>query len=250
MQAIKLICPECQRENEPERIYCHDCGARLDRSASASRVAPKETLKQTQRRVRHLFDPTSARIRYALIRFGKVLGGAFALALVVQMISPPDSLPPTKDGLGVSQMSLELEDAINYHRPAQLQYSEEQADEHLRSALKTKQSMLNKPFLEFKRALAEFRNGLFSITVERSLFGYSLYTKSSYAVQVANGKTTISNKGGSIGRLPIHPLIMKHTDLIFEDVWSALDRDRKLVAKMGAIEFHDKAVTLITPPVR
>ena len=37
---IKLVCPECQRQNEPERIYCHDCGARLDRSALA-KVAPK-----------------------------------------------------------------------------------------------------------------------------------------------------------------------------------------------------------------
>src|SRR6516225_2034765 len=32
---IQLTCPDCQRENEAERIYCHDCGARLDRSALA-----------------------------------------------------------------------------------------------------------------------------------------------------------------------------------------------------------------------
>ena len=47
-QMIKLVCPECQRQNEPERIYCHDCGARLDRSALA-KVAPKmEAPEQTQ----------------------------------------------------------------------------------------------------------------------------------------------------------------------------------------------------------
>ena len=37
-------------------------------------------------------------------------------------------------------------------------------------------------------------------------------------------------------------------NIIFADLWSALDRDRKLVAKMAAIEFHDKAVTLVVPP--
>ena len=29
---ITLVCPDCQHENEPQRIYCHSCGARLDRS--------------------------------------------------------------------------------------------------------------------------------------------------------------------------------------------------------------------------
>ena len=27
-----IICPDCRNENEFERIYCHDCGAKLDRS--------------------------------------------------------------------------------------------------------------------------------------------------------------------------------------------------------------------------
>ena len=28
----KLVCTDCQHENELERIYCHNCGARLDRT--------------------------------------------------------------------------------------------------------------------------------------------------------------------------------------------------------------------------
>jgi len=244
---IKLICPECQRDNEAERIYCHDCGARLDRSVASSRMEKKESLKETQRRVRSMFDPRAAKMRHLLFRFCKLVGAACGVAVVVQMILPPDLPPPAKEGLGISQVSMDLENAINSRQPAQLQYSEEQADEHLRYALKPKQSALNKPFLEFKRAIAEFREGLFSITVERSLFGFSLYTSSRYAVQLGQGKTTIANKGGSIGRLPIHPAIMQYMNVIFADLWSALDRDRKLVAKMGAIQFHDKAVTLMSP---
>lgn len=59
--APKLLCPECQRENESERVYCHDCGARLDRSA----VAPtKEPPKDTHKRLKKFFDPQRARIRY------------------------------------------------------------------------------------------------------------------------------------------------------------------------------------------
>ena len=55
--------------------------------------------------------------------------------------------------------------------------------------------------------------------------------------------------GGWIGRLPVHPAIMKYGDIIFADLWSALDRERKLVTKMAGVSFHDGGVT-ITPPTR
>ena len=42
----KLICPECQHENEPERMYCHSCGARLDRSKLAPTTAAVDDLRQ------------------------------------------------------------------------------------------------------------------------------------------------------------------------------------------------------------
>jgi hypothetical protein len=80
--------------------------------------------------------------------------------------------------------------------------------------------------------------------VERSFFGWSLYTSTAHTVRLGEGKPIISNKGGRLGRLFIHPAIMQFGDVIFADVWSALDRERKLVSKMGAIEFHDKSVTL------
>ena len=40
---------------------------------------------------------------------------------------------------------------------------------------------------------------------------------------------------------------MQLIGFIFADLWSALERERKLVAKMGAIEFHEKSVLLSVP---
>ena len=31
----KLTCGQCGYENEPERVYCHNCGTKLDRSVSS-----------------------------------------------------------------------------------------------------------------------------------------------------------------------------------------------------------------------
>ena len=65
---MKLICPECRHENEIERIYCHECGARLDRSKVAKTEAQAEDPKETQRRLRALLDARGARLRYRLNR--------------------------------------------------------------------------------------------------------------------------------------------------------------------------------------
>jgi len=54
---MKLVCPECRRENEPERIYCHDCGARLDRSSLAKEKSKEEDPKATQKRLKAMLDP-------------------------------------------------------------------------------------------------------------------------------------------------------------------------------------------------
>lgn len=241
---IKLVCPECQRQNEPERIYCHDCGARLDRSALA-KVAPKgEDAKETQRRLRAMLDPGRLKMRLMFFKISKLILGAGALAVLIQMLLPPEA-PERGKTVELQQINLDLENATISHGAAPLQYTEVQANAYLVNVLKSKQAALSK-LLQFERALVNFDEGVCRITTERSLVGFSVFHAISYNVTLQNGALTASNNGGSIGRMPIHPMIMKFGDILFTDLWTALDREKKLVAKMGAIEFHPKAV-ILTP---
>jgi hypothetical protein len=241
---IKLVCPECQRQNEPERIYCHDCGARLNRSALA-KVAPKqEDPKQTQRRLKQLLDPGRLKMRLLFFKISKIILGACALAAFIEMLLPPIYLPERVKNVELQQINLDLENATISHSTAPLQYTEEQVNAYLVNVAKTKKAALNK-YLEFERALVKFNEGVCRITAERSLFGFSVFTAISYNVALQNGTLTASNNGGSIGRMPIHPMLMKYGDILFSDVWRALDREKKLVAKMDAIEFHPQLVILI-----
>jgi len=241
---IKLVCPECRRENEPERIYCHDCGARLDRTALA-KIAPKgEDAKDTQRRLKAMLDPQRAKIRHLFFKTSKMILGALATAALIQMLLPPDLPPRAKSGEFPPQINLDLENALLNHQTAPLQYTEAQVNAYLGSALKSKQAALNK-YLNFERAVANFDETVCKITAERSLFGYSVYTSTSAKVTVQNGTINATNLGGTIGRLPIHPLLMKYSDVLFADLWGALDRERKSVAKMATIEFHPQAVVLV-----
>jgi hypothetical protein len=241
---IKLVCPECRRENEAERIYCHDCGARLDRT-SLAKVAPKsEDASETRRRLQMMLDPQRAKIRHIFFKTSKVILGALATAAIIQMILPPDVPPRPKTGDFPPQITLDMENAALNHGAPPLQYTEAQVNAYLISALKSKQAALNNAVLQFERAFVKFDENVCAITAERSLFGFSLFTTTSSKVSLQNGTLTAANNGGSIGRMPIHPMLMKYADLLFSDLWAALDRERKAVSKMGGIEFHPQAVVL------
>jgi hypothetical protein len=244
---IKLICPECRRENEAERIYCHDCGARLDRSALA-KVAPKgEDAKETQRRLRTMLDPQRAKMRLMFFKISKLVLGAFFAAAVIQMLVPPEAPERPKSGDFPPQINLDIENATMNQNSPPLQYTEAQVNAYLGSALRSKQAALSK-MLQFERAFVSFDESVCRVTVQRSWFGFSFYTTTSSRVTLENGTLKASNNGGKIGRLKIHPLLMKYADPLFGDLWAALDRERKAVAKMSAIEFHPQAVVLVPKP--
>ena len=242
---LKVTCTECRHENEVERIYCHNCGEHLDRSpvlAQKKKQAPEDE----RRRLQKMMEGPSA-LQQNFFAVSKLLLAAVIAAVLVEIASPPDVPAPTK--AVPPQMDLDLETAASFQKPGPFEYSQEQVNAYLAYRLTSKKKVLNKPLLDFVRATAVFRDGACTIGMERSLFGYSIFTQSSYHVETAAGKMAATNVGGWIGRLPVHPAIMKFGDIVFVDLWSALDREHKLVAKMAGVNFHDGGVT-ITPPTR
>src|SRR3982751_559120 len=138
---MKLICQECQRENEPERIYCHDCGARLDRSGLAKVKSTEEDPRETHRRVAKMFDPGRAKLRQRFFQGSKLLLGALAVAVIIQIVRPPDIPERPKATLMLqSQINLELENAALDPRVPPLRYSDDQVNAYLTYVLKGKQA--------------------------------------------------------------------------------------------------------------
>ena len=238
----KIVCGECRHENEAERIYCHNCGERLDRSAAAAQK-PMVDPTETHRRLQKMLGPPS-RVRHNFFAVSKLVLAAIAAAALVQMALPPELPAPTK--IVSPQIDLDLENA--HLRPSPLEYSQDQINAYLTYRLISKKKALTYPFLTFVRATASFREGACTIAMERSLFGYSIFSRTSHRVETNAGKIAATNVGGWIGRLPIHPVIMQFGDIIFADLWSALDRERKLVGRMGTVNFHDGSVTITAPP--
>jgi len=90
----KLTCAECRHENEAERIYCHNCGERLDRSAvAAQRKAPDP--QEAHRRLQKLLGPPN-RLRQNFFAVSKLALVAAIVAALLEIALPPVVPPPTK----------------------------------------------------------------------------------------------------------------------------------------------------------
>jgi len=242
---VSLTCPECRHENEIERIYCHSCGTRLDRSALSARKMPQtEAPEEIQKRLQGMFNQRKARIRSLLLQALKLTLAAGVAAIVVEMLIPPDVPHNKKSDNLPPQINMDLEMMIQYHRPPFLRYDEDGVNGFIANTLRTKKEKLNHPLIDFNRAIARFSDGRCRLTVERSIFGYSIYMSGIYAVELRDGKLSSPVGGGSVGRLQIHPQLMKYAGFLFGDLVTAMQREAKQLSRIGSIEFHDKEVIL------
>ena len=239
----KVTCTECRHENEAERIYCHNCGERLDRSGVASQKKSAGS-EESRRRLEKMMGPPN-QLRRNFFATSKLVLAAAGVAALVQIALPPDLPAPTK--AAPQQIDLDLENLASLQKPGPLTFSQDQVNAYLNYRLAGKKKALNKPLLTFERAVTSFREGEGTIALERSFFGYSLFSCTSYRVETKDGKVFATNTGASIGRLPVHPALMKYGNVVFADLWSALDREGKLLAKMSAITFQDGTVTISGP---
>ncbi len=242
----KLVCPDCRHENEPERIYCHNCGARLDRSAvKKQKIESEESSQGTHDRLKKLFDPARGRSRAIVTKLVQVIVGALCLAVVIQMVLPPDLPPEVKTESFAPMISMDLLSAIEGHNPPRLTYSQEQANQYLVSSIRRSNSPAKEGFLPLRRIFVQFDEGICRINVAHNFIGLTLSDGCFYKVTVNEGKVLATCEGGYFGRMPIHPLLLRPLDFLFHKTWQTLDREHKQIAKLAGIEFHPQSVTLI-----
>jgi hypothetical protein len=240
---IQLTCQECQRENEAERIYCHDCGARLDRSVLANRKTAKiETAEELHKRMRGMFSQRRLKARLAFFKAAKIIGAACVAAALVVILVPPDVPPVVKTETLPPQINLSLEKLTESRQPQTIQFSEQDVNAYLGNVMKHKKEKLEHPLLGFERAILGFTEGNCRVTMERSIFGYSIFTSGDYDVQVKDGKVAATPKSVAIGRMPIHPSVLPYAGFLWSDAVAAMDREHKLLNKVGSIQLHDKIV--------
>ncbi len=245
MPPATLICKQCNFENEPERVYCHNCGAKLDRSLLPPEATRREDPVVVQERVRKLIKPEGVppwqRIRNLL---GSVIVAALLAALFV-ISRTPDGAPNLSQGavMDAPPITDDMEGQQQVTGAHLMRYTDDQVNAFLQSSLRGKDKDST---VKFERAYVHFDEGVCRITTEESIFGLSFYAMTERTVSIQNGSIVSRSLGGSFGRMAISAKIMPALESAFAPLWKVLDHDRKLVAQMQSITFHRGSVEMVT----
>jgi hypothetical protein len=240
-----LTCPQCSYVNEAERVYCHNCGAKLDRTLLPQDDDRKtrETIERTRKRVKKLTNPTS--VRQNVRSAANTLVWAAVVALLIQIARPPEGIPAKRTELADRLIGNELIEATESVQPRTLMFTEADANAHLATALRKGEGGL--PGVKFERAYTKFEPGVVRIGMEQTIWGYPIYSGVAYRLAVEGGRLIETNLGGHFGRVRVHPALMAYVGVNFKKLWQALGREREhMEKKMRAVQVEKGRIILVT----
>ena len=242
-QNQKLICAQCGYENEPERVYCHNCGTKLDRSVlPRDTQTQQENLAETRRRIRKMTRPGSMGPFFRSI-FRTAIWAAVVAAILL-IIRRPANLPTREQESGANIISGEIDAAIDAPQSVTVRASVADISQHVRTRVKGVNAI---PFAKFKRTFAALDEGKITFGVEQSIFGLPLYTTIQYRPTVVDGKFAAEKTGFFIGRLGIPPEVTG-LDSLFNKFWTSLKREGKLLDKAKSVTITNGQAVLVTKP--
>ncbi|HEX8294992.1 MAG TPA: hypothetical protein VF593_01725 [Chthoniobacteraceae bacterium] len=243
---VTLPCPQCAYENELERVYCHNCGAKLDRSLLPKVEENKklESAEKARKRIKRMTNPTGASFGREVKTLIKTLFFGALVAALVLMARRPDGVPEEKRELGKSVQS-EVMDALESPSPRALMFTDNDLNLALKQSLRSKDTSVI-PGLKFDRAYVNFLPGTVRVGNQQSLWNFPLFSEVDYQVTTTGGKAVGTMVGGKFGRLAVDPRLMEYLDFSFEKLWAAMKRERGFLDKMQSITITKGQVMLVT----
>ncbi len=258
-KAAKLVCKDCGHENEPQRVYCHNCGTKLERAVlpkTAAKTASEKTRKQTLKRVRTIGGNHQSFAQLVVVPLVKVILYGGLAASLIEMVRTPDDVPANAEPTGSAPLvAFDLDAMLNAPQSLKRTYTQDELNEYLKTTVKSEGSMAMGT-VEFERVFVNlYQDNVCRIGVEQTVgFGsearHGLYATIFFTPENADGHVTPKHMGGSIGRLNIPPELMKTVGFILNPIWTALDKEIDRLSKMQSIVVGDKKVEVISVPGR
>ncbi len=242
-QTTTLTCKECSYANEPERVYCHNCGAKLDRS-----VLPKEeqlrreSPQKARRRIMRMTNPGAGFVKQTLSNFAKTIGYAIFAAGFILMLRAPSDLPG-KGGISMRMVSTDLLEMMQAQTPKGATFSQSDINNFLGTAKSKAEGLI--PGVKYKRSFVNLEPGVLKMTMERSFWGYPMYYGTIYRAEANSGVFTAVNVGGNVGRLPVHPTLWQYLEpVLLKDIRETFTNELKQVKQAGFLRIEKERVTL------
>lgn len=239
-----LPCEQCGYLNEPERVYCHNCGSKLDRSLLPKTEEKKqEAPDKARKRIAKMTNPGGNVFLREVKALFKVAFWSVVLAAVIQIVRPPDGIPDAKVA-SERLVSGDMADALESPQPRAISFTEDEINSHLKRKVKAADTML--PGVRVSRIFVNLRPGALRLSPEFDVWGYPMYAGVDYSLEVKDGKFTATPSGGNFGRLALHPELMKYVEPAFASLHEGVASERKQMNQIGSVKVEAKRIDLVT----
>lgn len=244
----KIPCTQCGHENEPERVYCHNCGEKLDRSLLPV-DKKEEKLKEKKRKT---VTPVALKAprRPIFKPFIKCLIGSAVVAALILAALPPEEIPELDPDASVMApaINLEIMEAMEYGQSRTFVYTQEDINGYLLRTVRGAKNGLLKDYVKFDRAYVIIKTQDVSMNVQQSIFGYPVYAGFRYNLELdpVKSEVKVEHLGGNLGRLKLHPAICPYADKAFFQIWEAFKKEKQLLKGLQAIAIQDGVISFVT----
>lgn len=239
---LTIKCAECGHVNEPERVYCHNCGAKLDRSLLPKPADKKENAEEARKRYNKMVNPGSNWAVRDAKTLCKVLVGAALVASLGLYCMPPENAPERAEEIGTMQIRDLWSSQMEAPGITAVNYTEASANSYLKT-LKADDG-----FVKYKGAFVKFSPGVITFYVKREISGFPMWSSVDYKPVVKDGKFLPQVIGVHYGRLGIDPIAAFAQDWGVGPVLKVLQPSFKGLDRIGAIEVAEGRVTITTKP--
>jgi hypothetical protein len=212
MTGIK--CGQCGHDNDLTRVFCQNCGTRLERGDQTPVAAgPSVTPVPVKRKSKSQGPSAIAMIGQLLRAIVSIAFFGAVLALFIQLGRAPEGIPAASTTIDEAAAS-GLYDALKavtvspFRRPP-MEIKQEQINNYLASRLTSASSSGPSLGAQFVRVFVVLNDGSFQFYVERKYLGLSVYFRIDCEPLSSQEGASAIVKGGAIGHVPLHPVILR-----------------------------------------
>jgi hypothetical protein len=243
-----LICSSCGHENELERVYCHSCGQKLDRSL-LPRIEEKkiENPEKQRRRVEKMMNPKRSFFGTEIKTLLKVGIFAALVAAIVLMLRQPEGAPEKNDNIPNRIASDIWGQLIDARVAASATLTEDELSYSLTKAIRKPEGVV--PGVKFESAFVKLKPGIATVTLRRNVWGLPFFTSMGFTPVAKDGSVTLEPASVYYGKLAIHPKGAEAGKFGIGILINALEKEIKAGSqRLSDIRVGEGTVTFVTKP--
>ena len=265
-------CQHCGTENDDTRVFCANCGTRLPALGSAEATeSPAQASAApglpaagvtapplpvpSYRKTKRPPQPAPAAERSAT---GFLISSLFwltvvsaTLACLIQMVREPDNIPAAVgiDTAAARETFSMLKKIGEAPQPIKWTINSKAINQYLESSIEMKPAEAGLPSLSarFQRAFVKLHTGNLTLYVDQKFLGTNLYFLLNFEPENPGPGLRVRPTGGSIGRLPVHPVMMPVFLRLFEPTIAGLSQPLDLLKKATSVALTPDDATLQWP---